>query len=196
MIIGVFLLYFFTLLLKDVDICEVNIQKRWLANYTLASFNLPLTWAALMVLKLINLFPANCNFSFLFSFSDFEILKFLQNYIATFFLSPAWLWNYLTNEIKYFFLWTVLKTSVKMSVPWWPSWTQPSVYSIHSSSSDKKFVVICRLRMWVSLHFCEDHHQSGSNWFCLVSYETWSNTVTLSVHESLIYHRYQDLHDM
>ena len=50
---GVFLLYFFTFLLKDIDICKVNIQKRWSPNYTLVSFNLPLTWAALMVLNLI-----------------------------------------------------------------------------------------------------------------------------------------------
>ena len=80
-----------------------------------------------------------------------------------------------------------------MSVPWWPSWTKPSVYSIHSKSFDKTFVVIWRLLMWVSPHFCEDHHHSGSDWFCLVSYETWSNTVTLSVHGSFIYHRYQPL---
>ena len=80
-----------------------------------------------------------------------------------------------------------------MSVPWWPSWTKPSVYSIHSRSSDKKFVIIWGLLMWESLHFGEDHHQSGSDWFCRVSYETWSNTITLSVHGSFIYHRYQPL---
>ena len=78
-----------------------------------------------------------------------------------------------------------------MSVPWWPSWTKPSVYSIHSSSPDKTLVVIWRLLMSVSLHFCEDHRQSGCDWFCLVSYETWSNTATLSVHGSFIYHRYK-----
>ena len=41
----------------------------------------------------------------------------------------------------------------KNILPWWPSWIKDSIYSIHSSSSDKKFVVIWRLLMWVPLHF-------------------------------------------
>ena len=78
-----------------------------------------------------------------------------------------------------------------MSVTWWPSWTKPSVYSIHSSSSDKTFVVIWRLLMWVSLHFCEDHHQSRSDWFSLKRKVWHFHVVTLSVHGSFIYHRYK-----
>ena len=69
------------------------------------------------------------------------------------------------------FLWIVITTSVEKSLPWWPCRTMHSVYSIHASSSYKKVVVMMR----VSLHFlsCEDHQQSGSDLFCLVSYETW-----------------------
>ena len=50
-----------------------------------------------MVLKLNpeTAFQLIVTFLFFFSFSDFEIFKFVQNYIATFFLSPAWLWKLL-----------------------------------------------------------------------------------------------------